>query len=225
MTWDEAQHNHLRISKWTNYFWVYDRYLAPWRNKPVKMLEIGVQQGGSLELWRRYLGDQATIVGIDHEPRFAFKAPGIHVRIGDATDRDFLQTVLDEFGPFDIVLDDGSKIQDEVMVAWAFLYPRLTTNGVYICEDAYMSFISQAHSQNIGGNQDQPPFLNVAYQVAKELSYDSVEAWSGENVFKDQSEFSFMTRAVTFYDSMVVFERGILPQNQQWEFGQLRAPA
>lgn len=223
MTWAEAQHNHLRISKWTNYFWVYDRYLAPFVGKPVRMLEIGVQQGGSLELWRRYLGENARITGIDHEPRFAFTAPGIEVRVGNAADPEFLMEVVRDCGPFDIVLDDGSKIQDEVLIAFQTLYPSLSPQGVYICEDAYTSFVPYAHGVKLGGDRFAPPLHDHAYTIAKMLSVDTAQRWTGVP-FLPPIQYARMTKAVSFYDSMVVFERGSLTgTNEPWEFGECRA--
>jgi hypothetical protein len=225
-TWEEAQRNHLRISKWTNYFWVYDRYLGPWRGKPVRLLEIGVQQGGSLELWRRYLGDEATVVGLDHEPRFAFKAPGIFSLTGDAADPHVLRALVRDFGPFDIVIDDGSKIQREVRAAFEVLYPSLTENGVYIAEDEYASFIPTAHSQQLGGDWNHPPFLDFAYRCAKELTEYQAYRWSGmPTSWNRRTWHTEHTRAISFYDSMVVFERGEMTPGKAWEFGELRAPA
>jgi hypothetical protein len=54
-----------RLHKWHHYFPVYERFIAPFRGRRVTLLEIGVQQGGLLELWRAYLGPAARIVGID----------------------------------------------------------------------------------------------------------------------------------------------------------------
>ena len=67
-------HEGRPISKWTHYFDIYDRYLARFRDRPVTMLEIGVSQGGSLELWRRYLGAEAR--NLRHRHRPGLRHPG-----------------------------------------------------------------------------------------------------------------------------------------------------
>ncbi len=41
--------------KWLHFFEVYERYFSGFRGTPVKMLEIGVYKGGSLNMWRQYL--------------------------------------------------------------------------------------------------------------------------------------------------------------------------
>jgi ubiquinone/menaquinone biosynthesis C-methylase UbiE len=78
-----------KITKWTHYFWVYDRHFAALRDKPIKMLEVGVLNGGSLEMWKKYFHPDSTIVGIDITPSckdFEDKENNVHVRIGDQSD-------------------------------------------------------------------------------------------------------------------------------------------
>ena len=43
--------------KWESYLEYYDTLLAPRRNLPVSLLEIGVQNGGSLETWAAYFNN------------------------------------------------------------------------------------------------------------------------------------------------------------------------
>lgn len=107
-----------------------------------RMLEIGVDRGGSLRMWREYLPD-ATIVGIDINPkaeRYADPQQDIHVRIGDQTDTRFLGRVLDEFGPFDTILDDGGHTPDQMISSFQYLFPRLKPGGVYLVEDVCANY-------------------------------------------------------------------------------------
>ena len=57
-----------RVDKWTHYFPIYEKHLKDWRNRTLTFLEIGVAKGGSLQMWKRYFGPMATIVGIDINP-------------------------------------------------------------------------------------------------------------------------------------------------------------
>ena len=59
------------IQKWHHYIPLYDRYFSRFRGQPIRFLEIGVSEGGSLQLWRQYFGPTATIYGID------IKKPGM----------------------------------------------------------------------------------------------------------------------------------------------------
>lgn len=87
------------IHKWTHYLKIYERYFNDYINSDVKMLEIGVSKGGSLDMWREYFGDKATIYGIDINPECkSFENAPNHVRIGSQDDPTFLKEVTDEMG-------------------------------------------------------------------------------------------------------------------------------
>ncbi len=125
--------------KWLGYFQVYDREFGRYHGKSPRVLEIGVYRGASLQLWRRFFGDGATIVGIDiDESCTAFNAPehDIHVEIGDQSDPAFLQSVVDKYGPFDIIIDDGSHVASHQIASFNGLFDKgLKDTGIYFVED------------------------------------------------------------------------------------------
>jgi hypothetical protein len=126
------------IHKLRHYLPIYQAVLT----RTERMLEVGVDRGGSLQMWREYL-PKATIVGLDINPKAAqHDDPGrdIHVRIGDQTDNRFLQSVVDEFGPFDTVLDDGGHTPKQMIGSFQYLFPRLEPGGVYIVEDVCANY-------------------------------------------------------------------------------------
>jgi hypothetical protein len=57
------EHDAKRVDKWEQYLGTYQSELAPFveRGTPVRLLEIGVQNGGSLELWANYLPTGSVI--------------------------------------------------------------------------------------------------------------------------------------------------------------------
>jgi hypothetical protein len=113
------------IHKWPNYLPIYESALP--RSRPIRMLEIGVARGGSLQMWRRYLHPESLIVGIDIDPetkQFDNPVRQIHVRVGSQVDTEFLQTVIDEFGPFDAILDDGSHMNSHIAETFRYLFPQ-----------------------------------------------------------------------------------------------------
>lgn len=59
----------LTIHKWHHYIPLYDKYFSKYRRTKVRLLEIGVAKGGSLQLWRKYFGKSAVIYGIDNDPK------------------------------------------------------------------------------------------------------------------------------------------------------------
>lgn len=187
------------IHKWVHYFPIYERHFEWYRNKSLTFLEIGVFKGGSLQMWQRYFGPFAKIVGIDIDEKCkAHEAPGINVRIGDQKDEGFLQAVIDEFGVPEIVLDDGSHKMDDVNASFQFFYPKIPKNGVYAVEDLHT-----AYWEEYGGGVDKPmSFVNQAKKFV-----DSLNADHSRGVVP----VDFMTRgtfSISFYDSVIVFEKG-----------------
>ncbi|MEX0828075.1 MAG: class I SAM-dependent methyltransferase, partial [Haliea sp.] len=134
-------HTGRLIGKIDHFFDDYEPHLQRYRDTPVRLLEIGVHGGGSLELWNRYFGPDAAIHGIDIDPVAAGNAPSnARVHIGSQTDPAFLEAVLGEHGPFDILIDDGSHLMPHQIATFETAYPLLSPGGIYICEDAFTSY-------------------------------------------------------------------------------------
>jgi Methyltransferase domain len=127
------------IHKWLHYLPVYESALAAFRSRPIRMLEIGVARGGSLQMWRRYLNPESVVVGVDIDPacrRHDTPSQRVHVRIGAQQDVPFLRDVAAEFGPFDVILDDGSHMTSHMVATFRYLFPHaLADGGIYIVED------------------------------------------------------------------------------------------
>jgi hypothetical protein len=134
--WQDFKNNNQKeIDKWLHYFPVYERHFSDWRNKTLVFWEIGVQSGGSLQMWQRFFGPYAIIIGIDIDPECAkHSEENIIVRIGNQSDKAFLQSVVDDFGPPDIILDDGSHIMSDILETFMYMYPLLSKNGLYMVE-------------------------------------------------------------------------------------------
>ena len=105
------------------------------------MLEIGVFMGGSLALWRKFLGPDAVIFGIDINPScIAFDGQFACVRIGSQDDPQFLRSIVAEMGGIDVVLDDGSHIASHQRASFDLLFPLLSDGGHYIVEDMHTAY-------------------------------------------------------------------------------------
>ncbi|MCP9488906.1 MAG: class I SAM-dependent methyltransferase [Solirubrobacteraceae bacterium MAG38_C4-C5] len=120
---------------------IYERHLQPWRDRPVHLLEIGVKDGASLRMWRDYFPN-GQILGIDRTPSSARHAepPNVQVFVGSQDDHRVLGRVVDEAGPLDIVIDDGSHRYPHQRASLLYLWPHLADGGVYIMEDLHTSY-------------------------------------------------------------------------------------
>lgn len=200
------------IHKWKHYFDIYDRHLRQLRDQPVTLLEIGLGEGGSLGMWREYLGAQARIVGIDVSPRCeAYRDDGFEIHIGDQGDPVFLERILESLPGLDIVIDDGGHTASQQIASFETLYPHLGPSGIYLVEDTHTSYWAQF--------QDRPDG-RTWMEYAKSLC-DDLNAWHFDIArfhryalppatrpgTLDVPWITRNTRSVTFYDSIVVVER------------------
>ena len=129
------------VRKWHHYIPLYDRYFSRFRGQPIRFLEIGVSEGGSLQLWRQYFGPTATIYGIDINPKCkSLECADFQVRIGSQDNVDFLASVVQEMGGVDVVLDDGSHQMAHIKAALKCLFPQLNEGGVYFIEDLHTAY-------------------------------------------------------------------------------------
>lgn len=116
-----------------NYLPIYDRYFAPIRQDVRKVLEIGVQSGNSLRMWRDYFPN-AEIYGLDLDPACkAVEEDRIRIAIGDQSNESDLAKLPDDF---DIIIDDGSHIPAHQINTFRYLFRNhMKERGVYAVED------------------------------------------------------------------------------------------
>ena len=125
-----------------NYLQKYEFFLRDWKEKPLRLLELGVFQGGSERMWKRYF-PQAQIYGVDiDEACRAYEEERIEIRIGDLSKTEVLES-LKEICPH-IIVDDASHIWSHQLKALFTLFSVLPSGGVYILEDMETSFHPQA---------------------------------------------------------------------------------
>ena len=137
--------------KWEHYFDIYDHLLGKFYESKVNYLEIGVQNGGSLEIAKKLFSSDSLIIGIDIDPNCKYLEGKVanHIIIGSQVDDTALSKVS-EYGPFDIVIDDGSHIQQHMLVTFLKLFPLLSQNGIYIIEDTHTNY-SPEHQESFLG--------------------------------------------------------------------------
>ena len=198
--WDMFLDNSDRgTHKWAHYFPIYEQHFSRFVNRPVTLFEIGCGKGGSLQMWKKYLGPLAVIVGLDIKPTTkTFEEHQIAVRIGNQSDTEFLGAVVQEFGSPDIVIDDGSHMMNDVLASFRMLYPLTDRNGVYVVEDTHTSYLEKYG----GGLRREGTFIEFCKPLIDQLN--------GEHAQDELSptDFASSTLSMHFHDSVVVFEKG-----------------
>ena len=191
------------VVKWHHYLPLYERYFSPWRNRPLRFLEIGVFKGGSLRMWRKYFGPEAVIFGIDIDPACArFDGEAGQVRIGSQADPEFLARVVDEMGGVDVILDDGSHRMEHVAASLQALFPRLSNGGLYVIEDLHT-----AYWKSYGGGKSAPTnFFNTVHQMI-----DDMHVWYHEKGIV-HGETAHGVTGIHIHDSVVVLDKATVHQ-------------
>lgn len=158
-----------------NYSRQYEKLFRDFRDASIKYLEIGVYNGGSIQAMREVFKNSTRIVGLDIDAqcvKYEDVNANIYVDIGDATDKAFIDKVHSKHGSFDIILDDGSHLNRDVIRTFEAVFPLLNDNGVYIVEDT-ICYKSPSHMDTTHENH-----LEYFYKYTKFLNqwrYDSTE--------------------------------------------------
>jgi hypothetical protein len=167
------------------------------------MYEIGVQNGGSAQMWRQFLGPSSIIVGIDINPACRHVADNqIYVKIGDQSDAGFLTAIVEEFGPPDIVIDDGSHKMEHINASFDFLFPLMPKNSIYMVEDLHTAYWEEYG----GGAHSEVSFINRAKGFVDQLNAH----YSRGQV--PVTDFNRTVTSVHFYDSLVCIEKNTPPR-------------
>ena len=129
-----------KASDFHNYLNKYEKYINFSRNDKIKILEIGISDGKSLKMWKDYFVN-STILGIDINPECKnYKEERVFVEIGSQTNEYFLSKISEEYGPFDLIIDDGSHINYDVITTFNFMFKHISKKGLYIVEDSCTSY-------------------------------------------------------------------------------------
>lgn len=129
--------------KWSIYLSEYDRLFSIYRDQPVRMLEIGIQNGGSLEIWNKYFPNAQAIIGCDINPdcaKLTYDDHRIKVVVGDANTDPAEGEILNHSPRFDFIIDDGSHTSSDIVKSFARYFRHLNQGGIFVAEDLHCSY-------------------------------------------------------------------------------------
>ena len=131
--------------------------------------------GGSIRAFRESFKNSTCIIGLDI--REACKSyedsnNNIYVEIGDATNESFIKYITDKYGTFDIVVDDGSHVNRDVIKSFELLFPLLNDDGLYIVEDT-ICYKSDGHLD--GNFENHLDYFSKYTKYLNQWRHDSTE--------------------------------------------------
>lgn len=172
----------------------YQTHFNKFKNKKINLLEIGVggydnpyDGGQSLRLWKRFFSS-GKIYSIDIYDKSALQQPRIKIFQGSQVDEDFLNKVTNEIGDLDIIIDDGSHINEHVITTFKILFPKLKDGGIYVVEDTQTSYW-----KGFGGDSENLQNSSTMLNFFKGLT-DSL----------NNKEFLLPGYVQTYYDKKII---------------------
>ena len=149
----------------------YNLHFDRFRDKKINLLEIGVggyekpySGGKSLRMWKKYF-QFGNIYSIDIYDKSALQEERIKIFQGSQVDKEFLHKVCDEIGTLDIIIDDGSHINEHVIESFKILFPKLNDGGIYVVEDTNTSY-----SPEYGGDSNNLDNPDTSMNFFKKLT-------------------------------------------------------
>jgi hypothetical protein len=195
--------------KWGDLHWYaqhYERHFARLRTAPVKVLEIGIggwddpnSGGGSLRMWQRYFR-RGLVHGLDIT-RKTITGPRLMAIQGDQSDPAFLDRLGRELGPFDVVIDDGSHLNDHVRISFDALFPHVRNGGLYVVED-----LQTAYWPSWGGHPESPPHTSTG------MLKSFVDGLNSAEVGDPRGERTYLERnicGISFHHNIAFVEKGL----------------
>ena len=158
---------HRLIYRLLHYFPIYDEWFKKFRNTDLIFVEIGVQNGGSVQMWKDYFGKDAKIIGVDIDPRCKqFEDDQISIEIGSQEDVNFWTEFKKKYPRVDILLDDGGHTMNQQIVTFQQMFPHIQEGGLYFCEDCHTSYWAK-----YGGGLGKPgTYIEFCKKLIDELN-------------------------------------------------------
>lgn len=193
----------------------YQRHFEPLRRKRLNILEIGIggseeakAGGASLRMWKMYF-PEAKIYGIDLFDKSTHEEDRIKTFRGSQADEAFLARVAAEIGQIDIIIDDGSHHNEDVLTSFKTLFPLLSNNGIYAIEDTQTSYWPE-----YGGTSEKLDAQHTTTGFLKSL----VDGLNHEEFRREGFAPSYLDRHIVglhFYHNLAFIYKGLNNENAE----------
>jgi len=128
--------------KWAIFLAEYDEKFILYKDENIRLLEIGIQNGGSLEIYSKYFKNAELILGCDINLKcknLSYEESNIQIVVGDATQNEVFKQIT-ENQKFDIIIDDGSHTSSDIIKTFCLYFNQLNDGGIFIIEDLHCSY-------------------------------------------------------------------------------------
>ncbi len=184
-----------RSIKWKKYFPIYEKLFAKYKNQKITFVEVGILDGGSLQIWKKYFGKSSRIIGIDNNPECKkFENENIEIYIGSQSDTNFWKDFYNKVGNIDIILDDGGHTNDQQIITLVESINNINNGGLHVVEDVHSSY--QKHY----GNPYKYSFINFTKKNIDDINSN----------FPELNNYNFslnkLIYSIEYFESIVAFK-------------------
>lgn len=191
-----------------NYTPHYQTHFQQYKNQKIRLLEIGVggydnpkEGGNSLRMWKKYF-PKGQIYAIDLYNKSFLEEKRIKIFQGSQVDEDFLKEVVKQTGPLDLIIDDGSHLNEHVIKSFRFLFPYLKEGGIYVVEDTQTSYWPEfgGDNQNLSHS---PTLMNYFKGLTDGLNH--------QEFFKEDFTPGYFDKKIVsihFYHNLIFIYKG-----------------
>jgi len=199
-------------NKWSSYVDYYQEILAKYRKDRVKILEIGVQNGGSLEILAKYFDQAQIVLGCDIDEKcgaLKFEDPRINIIIGNTSDNKTFSKIRDH-KYFEIIFDDGSHTSNDIILNFMNYFPLVAPGGIYIVEDTHFVHQTRVGLQEYRGIDffkrisDLP---NLQFWQGQRDPFDHLSGFFSPTPIHQIGQISVSVDAVEFRNSMITIRK------------------
>lgn len=190
-----------------SYVSTYERHLTHLRHERVTLLEIGIggyndpaRGGASLRMWRDFF-PRGTIVGVDINDKRRLADERISVVQGDQSDEVFLRSVAKTYGPFDIIIDDGSHVCRDTVASFRLLFDFLRVGGIYVVEDLQTSYWPPFGGSSWPGGRRRTT-ISLLKRLVDGLNYAEFDIPNYK-----PTAFDEWIRSISFYHNIAFLEK------------------
>jgi len=143
--------NREPFNKRNNFIETYEEKFSRLKTKKdLRILELGIDGGGSLQLWEQYFPNASLILGVDIDLNRCRVQSNNKIRFieGDLNRVETYNTIK-MYGGFDLIIDDGSHKGDDIITAFGNLFPILREDGYYSIENLYYTGSGEYTNSNL----------------------------------------------------------------------------
>lgn len=209
--------------KWESYLEYYDKSLLSIKNDPISMLEIGIQNGGSLETWSTYFPFASILIGCDIDTncsKLAYDDPRINLIIGDANKHDAYTKISNLCSAFDLIIDDGSHQSTDIINSFLNYFPLIKPGGRYIIEDSHCLYMKSFGGGIMNDYSAQSFFKKITDIISYQWWKDDVTLENYfQTFFPNTSIPYFITEgwidSIEFRNSIITINKSMIASHEK----------